>query len=199
MKKKIVVIFILVFALLISAAAIVFITANSDKKADAVDINKYCVTARNQKGYSVTFYDNDKKVVKKMPFHFAPHLMSIDGKYIAVAFSSGNSSNYEFFYDPVSNKFSETYLNPSLAANGKIIYMGNERGEKGKLIICDIFDRSKFYQVVSRNFSPSAVSSNNIKKVTFSGSNKIYVEYFQGSSYSLIKETIELIDQTAKK
>ncbi len=197
MKKLLIVVFSILLVVLITLGSYEIVkTPQLTTKYDVSDYYKKVKEANGK--YTVVFYDDNNKTIKTMSFPVEPYVRTIENNVIGVSVSVGSPANYEFFYKPKTKQFSNTFFNLTLASQGKVVYMKYKQGTKIRLIISDIFDKEVFYQEIIKDFSPTAITSNDLQKTKFIGKDKLYIEYLQGKNYTVKKGIIDLVNELDK-
>lgn len=174
------------FTFIIIIIAILYTFTGCKKEVE--DTNEYYnVHKITESEYEVVLYGCDNSVVERFSYPKEPYIKLHENQIIEISISTGSPSRYTFFFDPISEKISQTYFNYLLYEYGKVVYM-----ETGKLIISDAFDESVYYKEVVRNYSPTANQSSAVSNVRFLDNNKLSFEYLEGSKYETKEEIIDL-------
>ena len=138
--------------------------------------------------YLVFLYDSDKNIVHEEVFSKEPIVESLKDDIIKITIIVGSPAYYTTFYDPKTKRYSsDAIFNLLSYFNEKGVY-----AEEGKLIICNVFDKKKYYQEITRNFSPTAVYSSDFTEIKFMDENKLFVKYLVGNNYTEKEEVIDI-------
>lgn len=143
--------------------------------------------------YQLIIYNKNGNVVLREDWEREPRINEM-GKMLEIITSHGSSAAKYRYYDIENEMFSEDdFWNRAIVTEDKkIVYMDvDEKNGGSLLIIQDIFDKEIYYKEIKRDFSPFAVPSMIIENV-YINKNKLYIEYFQGEHYTLVKEVVEL-------
>lgn len=104
--------------------------------------------------------------------------------------SAGTNVTQEWFVNRKTEKKSEVFEN-ILAINGNTIaYMKLDDNNTFILVIRDIFDQSKLYHEIKRDFSPLATGDMIIENLRFINNYSIQIDYLQGIDQTLQSEII---------
>ena len=163
------------------------ITVKPGNMNDIDSIKSYYHIIKDKKGYTVKFYNKNKKVVYKVDYPKEPYIEAIDKDILQIGISLGSPNSYVFFFNTKTSEVSDTYNNPILIKNGKIIIVQND-----KLIVSDLFNKSKYYQEIVRDFSKTAVPSNSIISADFTNTKSLSISYLKGNDMIETQEVIEL-------
>lgn len=139
--------------------------------------------------YHYYIYNNQGSVIFEETLLKKPDFLYVDTDILREHHGGGNVSQYQFF-NVSKNLISPIYENPSIVKNGKIVYM-TYKDDKIKLVVSDLFDKSKFYRQYERDFSPVAAPDGDLTSAEYIDSNKLQITYLSGSNY---KEVTEIID-----
>ncbi len=145
----------------------------------------YKITKHSDREYSLILYGKGKNVIKEEEYPKEPSVNLLKDGILQVTISTGSPASYVHYFDIISNKVSDVYFNPILAQNGKIVYMN-----EGELIVSDIFDKTKIFKKIIRDFSPTANPASAVLGARFQEGNKLYIDYLSGAEE---KETSEII------
>jgi len=163
------------------------ITVIPGNKNETESIKSYYKIIKDKKGYIVKFYNKNKKVVYEMDSPKEPYIVVIDKNILQTGISLGSPNNYEFFFNTKTSEISDTYNNPILIKNGKVVIFQND-----KLIVSDLFNKSKYYREFVRDFSKTAVPSNSILSADFTNTKSLSISYLKGKDMVETQEVIEL-------
>lgn len=168
--------------------------SSSKLKTDVVKRGKnYKITATKKSDhtdYHYLVYNNNGKIMFEETIDIKVDFSYISSDILRRHNGGGNVSQYKYF-NLNDNLVSQIYDNPSLVENGKIVYMTYE-DDKIKLIISDLFDKSKFYKEYNRDFSPVAAPYNALVDAKFIDSSKLQITYLSGSNRKQVTEIINL-------
>ena len=140
--------------------------------------------------YYYWIFDNENNTIYKNSSYKMPNLSYFSNNIIQIHLGSGNVSQYQFF-DTENGMTSPIYENPTLVDNEKIVYMSFE-DDKIKLIVRNLFDKSKLYRKYERDFSPVAVAYNDLVNAEFIDANKLQVTYLSGKDFIAVTEILDL-------
>lgn len=174
----------------------VYITSDtleeSNNKVIEETKNYKVVASENEKSreYQYLIFDNDGDVIYEGSHYKTPNLSYLSNNIVQSHTGGGNISQYQFF-DIEKGLVSQIYENPGLIDDGKIVYMVFENN-KIKLIVRDLFDKSKLYKEYERDFSPVAAAYNDLIKAEFIDSNKLQVTYLSGENFIEVTEILDL-------
>jgi len=85
--------------------------------------------------------------------------------------------------------FSEIFASVVLAEYGKIALL-DWFDDKIKLVVRDIFDKSKYYEAFELDFSPIANPINALQDITFLDKDTVEISYLSGNEFN--KKTVIL-------
>lgn len=169
-------------------------TSSSKLKSDVVEKEKnYRIIATKKSDhtdYQYLVYNNNGKLMFEEILDFKADFSYLSSDILREHNGGGNVSQYQYF-NVNENLVSQIYDNPSLVESGKIVYMTYE-DDKIKLIISDLFDKSKFYKEYNRDFSPVAAPYNALVDAKFIDSSKLQITYLSGSDRKQVTEIINL-------
>lgn len=152
------------------------------------DYNDYYeITSDNEDNYIITLYDINKNIIDEFSLPKEPYIGVLESNILQISISCGSPCNYTYFYNTETSDISDVYFNISLAEKGKVLYMGDR-----KFIISDIFDKTKYYKEIIRDFSPVAAECNDITEVKFLDDNTLLMNYLVGENFEIKQEIIEL-------
>ncbi len=147
----------------------------------------YKITKHSDSEYSLILYGKGKNVVKEEEYPKEPSVNLLEDGILQVTISTGSPASYVHYFDIINNKVSDVYFNPILAQNGKIVYMN-----EGELMVSDIFDKTKIYNKIIRDFAPTANPASAVLEARFQEGNKLYIDYLSGAEEEETSETIYL-------
>lgn len=141
-------------------------------------------------GYYCYFYDFDHNIAqKKGPMMKMPKLKVVDNNYVKLTVQAGTgvSTQWGYYYDINQRCFSDVFYWILAESDNKVAYVIHN-----KVIIRDIFDKTKYYKEIS-NFKYSFSDAiEPIISVEFEGSYQIKITYLSGEDYSIITELFDL-------
>lgn len=144
-------------------------------------------------GYEIVLYDSWGSVVDTTWSPVEPGIHDVTDELVEIVISVGSPARYIFYFDKRNNKVSDTFFNPILVDNRYVAYMDVEP-EEG-IIIKDLFDESKFYKKIVRDFSSETVMFfDSIVSIEVFNKNDFLVEYLKGEDCEVVKEVISIND-----
>jgi len=155
------------------------------KNHKVIDLSKV-----DEAEYHYYIFNNNGDIMFEETYYRIPYFSYLGNDILQVQTGGGNVSQNQYF-NTDKNLISPIYYNPSLVENGKIVYMTYE-GSKFKLIVRDLFDKSKFYKEYEREFSHIATPYSILISAKFIDSNKLQVTYLAGKDYKKVTEIISL-------
>ena len=85
----------------------------------------------------------------------------------------------------------DNYFTPPFI-DEKNVSTGNRIKDSIKLIVRNLFDKSKLYRKYERDFSPVAVAYNDLVNAEFIDANKLQVTYLSGKDFIEVTEILDL-------
>lgn len=142
--------------------------------------------------YHYWIFNNDGKALFDETLPGEPDISYIDDDIIRVRLGAGNVW-YDRFFNTSENLISPQYDTPTLADEGKIVYMKYEgKGKRAKLIVSDLFDDSAFHKEYSRDFSSDAIPYDALTGAKFIDKDHLGISYLTGKNYAVKYEIIDL-------
>ncbi len=170
----------------------------TQKSKFTVEENKYFEvnnkSTEDAQLYEYVIYNKDGEVVRKEEVGREPHVVLLQNGLLEIMTSHGSSAQLYRYYDVTNNVFSsEAFWNRSLVLDdGKIVYMDFDEDNNIVLVIQDIFDKSKYYKEIRRDFSPFAVPCMVLKTARIVEKENLEITYYQGDAQRLVSEIISL-------
>lgn len=167
--------------------------------ASSNDSNEKHITLEETAYYKITqfnsmyyyyIYDMNNNIIKyDGPINKKPHIKLINENIIKISVQAGTGSGTRWgYYCNIENdKVSKIYNNIYDESNGKVAY-GNENG----IIVCDIFDNTKYFEEINCFNKPLSNMVNAIQNVTFENEYNIKISYFTGDNFIEVVETVQL-------
>lgn len=135
--------------------------------------------------YILKVFDKNNKRVYTQEFPKEPYVVMVEDSILKVTVSVGSPANYTGFYDIKNTRSSyEYFFNLISYCEEKASFM-----DGNKLIITNVFDKSKLYKEIERDFP--FVASGAVREVNFIGPNKINIKYLYGKDLVEKEEIIE--------
>lgn len=119
-----------------------------------------------------------------------PKIQKINNNILKLVFGVGDSYQVQFF-DLEKNVASDLFETPKMFDVEKdlVVYMDFD-GDKLKLIICSIFDKTKLFNEYIRDFSPVAVPQNALSEAMFINDKQLKITYLEGKDRVVKEEVI---------
>ena len=161
------------------------------KKQEVVEETSYFkITQYDSMYYYYIFNKNHDLVKKDGPFVKKPHIILTDDGFIKFTLQTGTGigTQWGYYYDIDANKFSEIFQSIYDQNNQKVAY-----GDLRKVIVRDIFDRSKYYREISSFSKSLSEVAEPIVDVKFvNGGTSVEISYLTGVNYETMTEVLEL-------
>ncbi len=195
MKKKLFTVFLILIAFLFFCFVIYFLfgilTKDKLKKHNVIEETNYFKITQYDAMYYCYIYNKNHGLVKKDgPFNKIPEIVLTEDELVRLTLQAGTGieTQWGYFYDINRNKISEIFQSIYDQSNQKVAYGGLD-----KVVVQDIFDRSKYYREFSSFTSPFSEVTMPILDVKFiKGGTSIEISYLTGANYEIVTEVIEL-------
>ncbi|MCM1227363.1 MAG: hypothetical protein NC320_08065 [Clostridium sp.] len=162
-----------------------------NKDAKIIDESKYYKLLYSDTAYYYEIYNKSGVLIKSGgPFTKPVHLDMPDEWLVKCWYQTGTgiSTQWGFYYDTEKDVFSETFIGGLFDEySGKTICRS-----KNKLIIRDIFDKTKYYEEINSFENPLSEATEPFIDVRFKDENKIEVTYLTGDNFEKVTEIIDL-------
>ncbi len=141
--------------------------------------------------YYYWIYDENHNIVKSgEPLNKKPHISMVNEHLLRFILQSGTGigTQWGYYYNTEKDVLSRIFISILNQSDDKVIYC-----EAGKIVIRDIFDKTKYYQEISdfkEEFSEVAVPFITTKFVN--GEKSIEVTYLSGLDFEEVTEIIKL-------
>ena len=143
----------------------------------------YEIAADAQSEYRYEIYDKNGDVVKNEITSRYPNICYMhDGTLLSINIGVGTGISLTQFYDINRNIFSELFFSVVSEGQGNIIHM-TVLDDTIRLVVRDIFDKSKLYKEFELDFSPVANPVDAIISVDFLDENVFEISYLSGEDY----------------
>ena len=150
----------------------------------------YRIKASESLYYFELLDNNDSIVLFDGPFSKLPKINMLEKGLVKVSVQAGlgNGTRWSFFYDINKDAFSRVFYCVYAQENGLVAY-----GEKGKVVVRDIFDKSNYYEEFAEFSLPFSSVAEPILNVEFiNASTGIMVTYFTGDLFEKTTEKFVL-------
>lgn len=136
---------------------------------------------------------NNSKSIKIDRFGIAPYITKVTDEIVEIRFHVGNPADYVLYYNLKTSQLSKEFFNPTTTKNDLVVYMNeNYNNNEITMVIQDIFDKSKYYKEIKRDFSPVAAACSDLEKAEFIDNNKLRITYLEGGNFTKKTEIISL-------
>lgn len=143
--------------------------------------------------YSYQIFSLENEIIEEgADIYRVAFIKEISDTIIHLAISVGSPARYECFFDRETGEKSEGYFNVSAVNNRTVVYMDWTQEGEICLVIKDMFDKNRLYKEIIRDFSPTAVPSNDLTKAVFLDDTTLEIEYYVGEDYDSVKEVITI-------
>ena len=150
------------------------------------------------KEYRITLYDKNHNEVFSEDYSYMrmpPWFTMITDNIWEIGISVGSPARYTFYFDTETAEISNIYFNAKVFGDKYIAYMDFDviSADEITLTLTDIFDKGILHQEVMRNFTACADPMSAILSVEMIDDTNIRLEYWEGTDYTKVSETIELV------
>ena len=143
--------------------------------------------------YSYQIFSLENEIIEEgADIYRVAFIKEISDTIIHLAINVGSPARYECFFDRETGEKSEGYFNVSAVNNRTVVYMDWTQEGEICLVIKDMFDKNRLYKEIIRDFSPTAVPSNDLTKAVFLDDTTLEIEYYVGEDYDSVKEVITI-------
>ena len=158
---------------------------------EIVEESDYHQIIRSDLVYYCYFYNNDHEVIKEEgPLGKLPTVTIVGENLLRFTLQAGTgiSTRRGYYYDTANMVFSEVFTGIFDECNGKVACVG-----MNKVVVSDIFDRSKYLKEFSNFTFPFSPSATPITNIEFSEDcSSIKITYLTGEDYQEVTETFSL-------
>ena len=164
-------------------------SSSETEHVETIEESSYFQVIRSDSMYYCYIYDENQEAVRvEGPFPRQPRVIMVNSHLVKFTMAAGTNVHWGFFYDTKMDVFSKKFESIFDQSNGKVAY-----GKGEKVIIRDIFDKSKFYMEISSfkyDFSPSVIPITHVEFINDGDSVK--VTYLTGPDYEQVSEVFAL-------
>ena len=166
-----------------------------EEKNGSININESLISSgKNYKIFDITkdydpeykyiIYDkNGNIVMENTTITSEPQISYLDDKGIlSIQISAGTGLCLTQYYNIIADIFSEVFFSPVISKYGLVVF-GDFSCNKNRLIVRDIFDKSKYYQEFELDFSPIANPTDALQHVEFVDEDTLSVIYISSEEY----------------
>ena len=164
---------------------------------EIVEEEKYYKLVKSSASYYYEIYDENGVTIEKSKKYPKPPKLSMSNEHLVKCTyqtGTGLSTQWGFYYDTERDVLSRKFIGGIYDEyEDKMIF----RGEKYKLIVRNIFDKTDYYYYyyeISTFKYPLAKTTEPFRKAEFiDGGSKIEVTYLTGENYEEVTEIIDLV------
>ena len=177
------------------------VSSDSDKnfyKVSDIKNGQGSIEQIGDKEYRVILYDKNHNEVFSEDYSYMrmpPWFTMITDNIWEIGISVGSPARYTFYFDTETAEISNIYFNAKVFGDKYIAYMDFDviSADEITLTLTDIFDKGILHQEVMRNFTVCADPMSAILSVEMIDDTNIRLEYWKGTDYTKVSETIELV------
>ena len=180
-KRKIISCFLIV----VLAVATYLFAAEKNNHTVVLEANEkdgYNISYNEKAGiYSYQIYSVTGKILaEKKKLYREPFIESTDEDILHICLSAGTNVRQEWFVNRKTEERSETFQNVCAIQGEKIAFMELDDELSYCLTIRDIFDESKLYLQIKRDFTPLATPDLIIENAEFTEESSLKITYLKG-------------------
>lgn len=161
------------------------------ENAQIIDENEYYKIIESDYLYYYEIYGENNNIVKSDgPFNRLPKISLPEENLIKLTVQAGTgiSTQWGYYYDIKRDCFSRIFYSIFDEYNGRMIHRDRE-----KIIVRDIFDKTKYYYEIDAYTNPLSQSSEPFRKVQFvNNGESIEITYLTGDDYHEVTEVFNL-------
>ena len=169
-----------------------YISPDDIENAEIVEETEYYKIISSDFIYYYYIFDKNHDIVKFDGFlNKEPYLSIVNAHLVKVTLQAGTGlgTQWGYYYDINADVFSRVFQSIYDQQKGKVAY-----GDIKKVIVRDIFDKTKYYQEISSFREPLAEVAEPIKNVEFiNNGESVKISYLTGDNY---RETTEIFNLT---
>ncbi len=162
------------------------------ENAETIEATEHYEIARSNSAYYFFIFDEHHEVAySDGPLFKLPRVSMVDDDLVLFTVQAGASlgTRWGYYYDIEKDVPSRVFTSIYDQSNGRVAYY-----DPGKVVVRDIFDRTKYYVEISSFKEPlSEIVIEPITSVVFINDGAdIEITYFTGNDYRKVTETIAL-------
>ena len=186
-NKKILILFMLLFALLLSGCA-----GKEDvvEETEAYKITRVAASGGTGWEYRYCLFDCDHRIVREETNVRCPHISVGDDGLVMVTVQAGTGigTQWGYFYDRNTDTFSKVFYSIFDVCGGRVAH-----GEGGKVVVRDIFDDKGYYTELSDFPLGLSATADPVTGACFEANGqRITVFYLTGEDARKVSQTFDL-------